>query len=159
MCYRKVRTQFLYLLTFPVEENDRFLYLTALKSPNKKHIHDLIGIYHIYIDVEIPLTQNATLTMSLQVLRLLDRNTGNPITKYKVMYREIESNLRIRADKWSSIPTLEFPRKPNEKLVFDTGPLDYEASVNTVSRYAERHGNPMVGVDYWLNNLTTFAEN
>jgi hypothetical protein len=27
-----------------------------------------------------------------------------------------------------------------------------------VLRYAERHGNPMVGVDYWLNNLTSFRK-
>lgn len=53
---------------------------------------------------------------------------------------------------------LELPHKSSEKMVFDTDPSDYEASINTVLRYAERHGNPMVGVDYWLNNLTIFRK-
>jgi hypothetical protein len=136
------------------------VYLTALKSVNKKQIHDLIGKFHIYIDTERLFTQYATLTMSLQVLRLLDNDTGSPIMKYKVMYREIESNLRIRADNGHPFPhiDLELPHKTSEKMVFDTDPSDYEASVNTVLRFAERHGNPMVGVDYWLNNLTSFRK-
>jgi hypothetical protein len=156
-------TQFLYPLTYPLDKNDKFLYLTALKSVNKKYVHDLIRQYHIFIDIEIPITKNETLTMSLKVLRLLDRDNANPILKYKVMYRNTDSNLRIRSDNGHigangrPFPhiDLEIPNKGNTKMVFDTDPSDYEASVNTVLRYAERF-SPMIGVDYWLHNLTNF---
>lgn len=157
-----MRTQLLYPLNQPLDVNDsKFLYLTALKSANKKQIQDLIGKFHVYIDTEIPIYRNAKLTMSLQVLRLLDKNTGNPIMKYKVMYSEIGNDLRIRADNGHPFPhiDLELPNKTSEKVVFDTDPTDYEASVNVVLRYAERHSNPLVGVDYWLNNLASFRMN
>ena len=73
----------------------------------------------ISTDTEILLTQNSILTMSLQVLRLLDNNTGNPITKYKVMYRQIQSNLRIRADNGHPFPhiDLELPHESREIFV------------------------------------------
>jgi hypothetical protein len=34
--------------------------------------------------------------------------------------------------------------------------MDYEASINSVLRYAEFYNNPMIGVDYWLFNLVSF---
>ena len=55
-----MRTQFLYPLTFPPDFNDRFMYL-ALKSVNKK-IYEFIGKYHIFIDIEIPITKSEIMT-------------------------------------------------------------------------------------------------
>ena len=139
-----MRTQFLYPLTFPLDFNDRFLYLTALKSVNKKKIYGLIGKYHIFIDIEIPITKSEILMLSLQVLRELDRVQGNPSLKYKIMYHDTDSNSRIRSDNGHITSNgqrfphidLELPNKENKKMIFDTDPMDYEASINTVLRYA-----------------------
>jgi hypothetical protein len=123
----------------------------------------LIREYHIFIDIEIPITKAEIMIMSLKVLRQLDKANANPILKYKVMYHNTENNLRIRSDnghiengqRYPHID-LEMPDMEKKKMVFDTDPSDYEASINTVLRYAERYSNPMVGVNYWLRNLVTF---
>ena len=121
------------------------MYITALGSANRKYVHDLINEYHIFIDIEIPIKDSGILMLSLKVLKQLDMDSGNPILKYKVMYRNTENNLRIRSDNGHIANGQQFPHidieHPNTKKtkkIFDTDPSDYEASINTVLRYAER---------------------
>lgn len=157
-----MRTQFLYPLIYPLELNDKYFYLTAVKSRNRKHIRDLIKKYHIFIDIEIQVSQNETFTMYLQVFRELDVDMTYPKMKYKVMYlSKGESGgkpINIRADSFHLYPhvDIELPKTSKETNVFDTDPSDYEATVNTVLRYAEHCSNKMIGVDFWLHNLTAF---
>lgn len=159
-----MRTQFLYPLIYPFEMNDKYLYLAAIKSNNKKHVRDLLKKYHIFIDIEVQMTRNETFTMYLQVFRELDSNITYPKIKYKVMYLSKSEGGRnptnIRADNFHPYPhiDLELPDMPKETKMFDTDPSDYEASVNTVLRYAEYYKNKMTGVDFWLHNLTIFRK-
>lgn len=159
-----MRTQFLYPLIYPLERNDKYFYLTAVKSHDRKSIRDLIKKYHIFIDIEIQITQNETFTMYLQVFRELDAGTSYPKIKYKVMYLSKDDSgknpTNIRADNFHPYPhvDIELPKMPKETNVFDIDPSDYEASVNTVLRYAERSKNKMIGVDFWLHNLTSFRK-
>ena len=74
-----MRTQFLYPLIYPLELNDEYFYLIAVKSHNRKHISDLIKKYHIFIDIEIQITRNETLQCIFQVFGELD--TGTSIQK------------------------------------------------------------------------------
>ena len=66
----------------------------------------------------------------------------------------------IRADNFHPYPhvDIELPKTSKETNIFDTNPSDYEASENTVLRYAEHCKNKMIGVDFWLHNLTTFRK-
>ena len=75
--------------------------------------------------------------------------------QYRVIYHDKSNNTVIRADNNHPYPhlDLELPNRKQEKRVFDTPPSDYEASINSVLRYAEYYNSSMIGVDYWLFNM------
>jgi hypothetical protein len=62
---------------YPLDINDRFLYLTSLRSVNERKVHEIIGKYHIFIDIEIAITKTEILMLSLEVLRELDSLLGS----------------------------------------------------------------------------------
>lgn len=91
------------------------------------------------------------------MLKKLNRN-NIPITSYTIQYEDRSNNTIIRADNNHPYPhiDLQLPDGNKEKRVFDTDPSDYEASVNTVLRYAEFYNSRTIGIDYWLFNVTAF---
>lgn len=91
---------------------------------------------------------------NLRVYKKLDKN-NNTVTKYTIQYEDKSNNAIVRADNDHSYPHIDLilPHKSREKKIFDTDPSDYEASINTVLRYAEFYDSHTVGIDYWLLNL------
>jgi hypothetical protein len=155
-----MKTNLLYPLSYPITSNTNFYYF-ELPSSNTtgSNLSELIQKYDIYIDTEIPITNTERILMDLKLYKKLGSNNKLNL-QYKVLYQDQNNKTIIRADNnhpYQHID-LELPNRNKEKKVFDTDPSDYEASINSVLRYAEFYNNPMIGVNYWLFNLVSFKK-
>jgi hypothetical protein len=154
----RMKTRILYPLSHHKGGNTKFWYLETPSSSNYNcEALGLIRKYNIFIDVELPISTNEIIRTNLRVHKKLDVN-NSPITKYTIQYEDTNNNCTIRADNGHTFPhiDLQLPNKQKEKRIFDTDPEDYEASINSVLRYAEFYNNQYSGVDYWLFNITAF---
>lgn len=153
-----MKTQVLYPSSYPIDQSINYWYFES--PPPSDYLSEalkLIQGYHVFIDIEIPVTGHEIIRMNLKVHRKLD-SSNTFLTQYTVQYEDKRNNTIIRADNNHPYPhiDLQLPNKNKEKRIFDTDPSDYEASINTVLRYSEFYNNPTIGIDYWLLNLTAF---
>jgi hypothetical protein len=105
-----MKTVLLYPLNFPITPDTGFYYFES-PSPNSNNsnLQDLFQKFYIYIDTNIPITNNEYILMNLKLHRKLGSNNNHP-------YPHID---------------LELPNRKQEKRVFDMQPSDYEASINS----------------------------
>lgn len=153
-----MKIKVLYPSSYPICDHSNYWYVESpLSADYNFDALKLIKENYVFVDIELPLTANEIIRTNLKVLKKLNRN-NSPITSYTIQYEDRSNKTIIRADNNHPYPhiDLQLPDGNKEKRVFDTDPSDYEASVNTVLRYAEFYNSHTIGIDYWLFNVTAF---
>jgi hypothetical protein len=153
----KMKTKVLYPSSYPIDGYCNYWYIESpISTDYNSEASKLIKENHVFVDIELPISDNKIIRTNLKVLKL-NRNNSR-ITSHTIQYEDRSNNTIVRADNNHPYPhiDLQLPDRNKEKRVFDTDPSDYEASVNTVLRYAEFYNSRTIGIDYWLFNVTAF---
>jgi anionic cell wall polymer biosynthesis LytR-Cps2A-Psr (LCP) family protein len=112
-----MKTVFFYPLDFPITPYTRFYYFES-PSPNSNssNLQDLFQKFYIYIDTNIPLSNNEYILMNLKLHRKLGSNNQLNL-QYKVLYHDKSKNVVIRADNNHPYPhiDLELPNRKQKK--------------------------------------------
>src|SRR6266566_1691876 len=138
-----MQTKVLYPSSYPIDDYSNYWYVESpLSADYSSEVLKLMKENYVFVDIELPISTNKIFRTNLKVLKKLNRN-NSPITSYTIQYED-----RSRADNNHLYPhiDLQLPDRNKEKRVFDTDPSDYEASVNTVLRYAEFFNSRTIGI-------------
>jgi hypothetical protein len=145
------------IILYPIDNGLNYWYLEGPYNPNNcLNVKECLEKYRTYIDLELPINRNETIYSKLKI----------PIKDNKIMYTfqyfDSLKNIKIRTDRGMgkhTYPHIDIETK-NLKLknLYDTDPADYEASINTILRYAERISNKFIGFHYWLYSLMTYND-
>jgi hypothetical protein len=145
------------IILFPIDYDNgiKYWYLESPYNPNykvdiKKHLKK----YTTYIDFELSISKQEIIYSKLRVPK-----KDNKIL-YTIQYFNIVKNIKIRTDLGvHRYPHIDIEIEDQKHTnVYDTDPYDYEASINTILRYAERISNKFVGVLYWLYSLMNYND-
>lgn len=144
------------IILYPIDYNElKYWYLEGPYNPNNcLNIKECLKKYRTYIDLELPINNDEIIYSKLKI----------PITDNKIIYTfqyfNSLTNIRIRTDIGKhTYPHIDIETKDQKlKNVYDTDPSDYEASINTILRYAERMSNKFIGFHYWLYTFMNYND-
>jgi hypothetical protein len=117
-------------------------------------VKECLRKHRTYIDLELPINDDEIIYSKLKI-----PIKGNKII-YTFQYFNSLTNIRIRTDIGRhTFPHIDIETKDKKlKKLYDTDPFDYEASINTILRYAERMSNKFIGFHYWLYTFMSYND-
>ena len=145
------------IILYPIDYNNglNYWYLEAPYNPdNCLDVKECLNKYRTYIDLELPINNDEIIYSKIRI-----PIKDNKI-KYTFQYFNSLTNIRIRTDIGKhSFPHIDIETKDKKlKNLYDTDPSDYEASINTILRYAERLSNKFIGFHYWLYSFMNYND-
>lgn len=133
---------------FSINHSDaKYYYIETSNAKDTIYVdlNDLIRKYDLWAEAVIPITIKEIIDMKLKILK-------NGDIKYTMQYRKPDIKLQIRTDDAHGFPHIDVERNgsPQEKIILNSKPEDYEASINTILRFVEKKINRHIGARYWL---------
>ncbi len=79
------------------QQRSKYIYIESPCSGNSRHATELARDYHVYIDMDVPITGDEKLVMKVKMKKKVDSN-NNPIIIYTIQYQNLFSGLIVRTD-------------------------------------------------------------